>query len=351
MYRSYTRALADEMKHRSLDTTAYELAEDDAALQALLRSDDARDVRLGLDLLPGVVSPASAGALRHASEHEDPRFASGPSSSSPPPVTIRPARRRPRSPTTSPSPQIPPTGARRRALGPSARHRPAGTLIGLLDDPDPTVRAAALDAVVPDGRRRRGVVRRVVAALEEPRTAGSATAALRRLGDSAVPLIAAALARDGRPRRPPLLRAAADCSGRARRCGDRARAARPRPRGRARGALRAGCGGRRRRRAAGRSSTTCSTTPPRMPHAPSRRAMSLAGVRRLCCGGRWRTRATSHGDSSSPCSRFATATRPRRRAGRRPRRRPAPRTRSRGARRDHLPRRGRDRAARSFAAT
>ena len=70
MYRAYTRALADEMRHRSL--VASEVAEDDAALQALLRSDDARDVRLGLDLLPGITSPASAEPLRHASEHADP---------------------------------------------------------------------------------------------------------------------------------------------------------------------------------------------------------------------------------------------------------------------------------------
>ena len=70
MYRAYTRALADEMSHRSL--VASEVAEDDAALQALLRSDDARDVRLGLDLLPGITSPASAGPLRQASEHADP---------------------------------------------------------------------------------------------------------------------------------------------------------------------------------------------------------------------------------------------------------------------------------------
>jgi hypothetical protein len=48
-----------------------------------------------------------------------------------------------------------------------------------------------------------------VAALEEPRTAGSAAAAVRRLADSAVPLLAAALARGGASRRPSLVRAAA----------------------------------------------------------------------------------------------------------------------------------------------
>jgi hypothetical protein len=49
----------------------------------------------------------------------------------------------------------------------------------------------------------------VVAALEEPGTAGSATSALRLLGGSAVPLLAAAIARDGATRRPALIRAAA----------------------------------------------------------------------------------------------------------------------------------------------
>jgi hypothetical protein len=85
-------------------------------------------------------------------------------------------------------------------------------LVALLDDPDPTVRAAALEAVAPADADKPDVVRRVVAALDEPRTAGSATAALRRLGDPAVPLVAEALARDGAPRHPPLIRAAANAA-------------------------------------------------------------------------------------------------------------------------------------------
>jgi hypothetical protein len=82
-------------------------------------------------------------------------------------------------------------------------------LVGLLDDSDSTVRSAALDRVAPENAVEPEVVRRVVAALEETRTAGSATAALRRLGASAVPLLAAALARNGATRRPALIRAAA----------------------------------------------------------------------------------------------------------------------------------------------
>jgi hypothetical protein len=85
-------------------------------------------------------------------------------------------------------------------------------LIALLDDPDPAVRAATLDAVEAQDAGEQEIVRRVVAALDEPRTAGSATAAVRRLGSSAVPLLAAALARDGAPRRRPLVRAAANAA-------------------------------------------------------------------------------------------------------------------------------------------
>ena len=73
-------------------------------------------------------------------------------------------------------------------------------LVALLDDPDPTVRAAALDAVGPDDACTPEVVGRVVAAIQSPRTTGNATAALRRLGDSAVPLLSAAVARNGAAR-------------------------------------------------------------------------------------------------------------------------------------------------------
>ena len=214
MYRSYTRALADEMRRRPLVASAYDVAEDDVALQALLRSDDARDVRLGLDLLPGIASLASTEALRQASEHADPEVrlralvqlaADGDAQAAAEAAALAtdlarsadPAERR----------------AAASALGPR-RIVTAGQsmLIGLLDDADPMVRAAALDSVIPADAGEQEVVRRVVAALEEPRTAGSATAAVRRLGDSAVPLLAAALARDGASRRPPLVRAAANAA-------------------------------------------------------------------------------------------------------------------------------------------
>jgi len=214
MYRSYTRALGDEMRRRSLVAGAYDVAEDDVALQALLGSDDARDVRLGLDLLPGIASLTSSEALRQASVHADPevrlralvQLAAGGEARAAAEAAVLttdlahstdPAERRAAATALAPRRIVTP--------GPSM-------LVGLLDDADPMVRAAALDAVIPADAGDREVVRRVVAALEEPRTAGCATAAVRRLGDSAVPLLAAALARDGASRRPTLVRAAANAA-------------------------------------------------------------------------------------------------------------------------------------------
>lgn len=214
MYRSYTRALADEVRRRSLVETAYELAEDDAALQTLLRSDDARDVRLALDLLSTDGSAASAGALRQASEHEDPE------------VRLRAllqlaaagdARAGAEAGALAGDLALSADPADRRAAAAALGSRdvvptPPSLLIALLDDPDPMVRSATLDVVAHEDAGEQEVVRRVVAALDEPRTAGSATAAVRRLGDPAVPLVAAALARDGASRRPPLIRAAASAA-------------------------------------------------------------------------------------------------------------------------------------------
>jgi hypothetical protein len=211
MYRSYTRALADEMRRRPLAGTSYEVAEDDAALQAMLRSDDARDVRLALDLLPVDVSATSVGALRQASDHEDPEVrvralvqlaASGDSQAGTEAgalarelaLSVDPADRR---------------AAAAALASPDVVGAPRSLLVALLDDRDPTVRAATLDAVGQQDAGEQEVVRRVVAALDDPHTAGSATGAVRRLGDPAVPLLAAALGRDEGSRRAPLLRAAA----------------------------------------------------------------------------------------------------------------------------------------------
>jgi len=211
MYRAYTRALAGEMRGRSLVASAWDLAQDDLALQTLLRSDDARDVRLGLDLLPGMASLGSTEALKQASEHRDPEVrllalvglaADGNAQAAAQAATLATDLCRSEDPAAR--------RAAASALGPR-RIVTAGEsmLIGLLDDHDPIVQAGALDAVIPADAGEQEVVRRVVAALEQPRIAGPATAALGRLGSAAIPLLVAALARPGASRRPPLLRAAA----------------------------------------------------------------------------------------------------------------------------------------------
>ena len=212
MYRAYTRALAGEMRRRSLAPDAFEIAEADEALESLLGSDDARDVRLGLDLLPGVASsPSAVHALRRVAEHADPEVRvlalvqlaalgdreaataaaalAGELAQSPDPANRRAAA----------------VALGARVLVPADR----SVLVALLGDRDPTVRTAALDAVAADDAVEPEVLRRVVAAVETPRTARSAAGALRRLGDPALPMLAAAVARDGASRNAPLLRAAA----------------------------------------------------------------------------------------------------------------------------------------------
>jgi hypothetical protein len=212
MYRSYTRALAAEMRRGSFVGQSLEVGEDDAALHALLGSDDARDVRLGLDLLGGVASTPSAGAaLRQASDHPDPEVrvrallrlaAAGDSEAAAAATAFAGELARSADPVER--------RAAATALGSRAViNVDSRVLIRLLDDGDPTVRAAALDAVGPEDAVEPEIVRRVVAAVGEPSSTGSATAALRRLGDAAVPLLAEAVARDPPPRRPRLVRAAA----------------------------------------------------------------------------------------------------------------------------------------------
>ena len=210
VYRSYKRALADEMRRRSLLTSGFDLPDEEAAVRTLLRSEDTRDVRLGLDLLAGVASPASTVELREVADHLDPE------------VRVRALVQLAAGGDTRAATEVAalvddfshsadPTDRRAAAAALGSRDVFAadpGVLVALLDDRDPTVRAAALAAVVPEDAARPEVVRRVVGAVEEPRTSGPATLALRRLGDSAVPLLGAALARDG-PRRASLVRAAA----------------------------------------------------------------------------------------------------------------------------------------------
>ena len=71
LYRSYTRALADEVRQTSLPVVDLEIA-GSADVRGLLQSEDARDVRLGLDLLAGASAPVFQFELRRIADHANP---------------------------------------------------------------------------------------------------------------------------------------------------------------------------------------------------------------------------------------------------------------------------------------
>ena len=308
MYRSYTRALADEMRRRSLVASAYDVAEDDGALQALLRSDDARDVRLGLDLLPGIASPASTGALRQASEHADPE------------VRLRALVQLAADGDAQAAAEVQALATDLARSADPAERRAAASALG----PRRIVTAGHEHAHRPP--RRRGSDRpRGGARLRDPRgcwragrrpsgrcsARGAAYSGQRdRRGQAARRLGRPSPRSRARPRRsveaPASGACGCQCGDGARVGGHRARAPRPRSRGGARGARRAGCGRRRRRRTV-RLPRRRVRRRGRARSSHSRCARGARRFRSSLCGERWRTSATSHGDSSSPCSRFATA--------------------------------------------
>ena len=210
VYRSYRRTLAAQMRRRSLLAGAVGFAEDEASLRELLRSTDVRDVRLGLDLLAGVESETSGADLQQLADHADPE------------VRVRALVELASRGDAGAAAEVAPLVASLAGSAEASDRRAAAmamsargvaddrtVLIGLLGDPDRTVRAAALDAVAPEDGADERVIRHVVAAMGEPRTAGPAADALKRLGEPAIPFLVAALAGDHGPRRPCLVRAAA----------------------------------------------------------------------------------------------------------------------------------------------
>jgi hypothetical protein len=211
VYRSYTRALADEVRRRPLVTDDSGVVADDvSAVRALLRSDDARDVRLGLDLLAGVASPTSDVELRQLSAHGDPEVRMRALGQLAAAGDARAAAQA----TALVGDLAPSQDASDRQAAAVGLQLPGiaterAQLAQLLADPDPSVRSAALEAVTTGDAADEEVISRVVDAVGVPRVAGSAAAALRRLGDAAAPLLGAAVARTGVPRRPSLVRAAA----------------------------------------------------------------------------------------------------------------------------------------------
>jgi hypothetical protein len=210
VYRSYTRSLAEEMERRSLSDVEF-AAEDDAAIRALLHSEDTRDVRLGLDLLAGAVSPAPDVELREIAEHGDPEVRMRA-------LTLLAEHGDERAAAQAADvvrrlAYSADVGERRAAAAAFATRAvtgdDVGALVDLLMDGDVAVRSAALDAVVPADAADAELVRRVVACLDEPRLAGPGSAAVRRLGPAAGPRLAEALAREDGHRRASLVRAAA----------------------------------------------------------------------------------------------------------------------------------------------
>jgi hypothetical protein len=190
-----------------LDTSA----DDAAAVRSLLRSGDARDVRLGLDLLAGVSSPAADVELWYVAEHAAPDVrmralallaAHGDDRAAAEAAAL--VRRLAHSADV---------GERRAAAGAFEVRGAEGfgteILAALLLDDDVTVRAGALDAVATTDGADPELVRHVVSALGEPRLAGAAGAAVRRLGAHTVPALSEALATERGRKSPALVRAAA----------------------------------------------------------------------------------------------------------------------------------------------
>ena len=308
LYRDYARALAGALKRRVLpdilpDSEPAETAE----LHRLLASDDARDVRLGLDLLPGTSSPAASAELARLAG--DPRADVRVHALVSLAVAGEPgARERLRAEIVT-LPASPEASDRRLAAEILAAQIGVerGALAGLLQDPDAAVRAEALAAV---GAEDGGLVHDVIAALADPATAGSAVAALGRLGDASLPAVAVALAEASAPvpvghsaTRP---RRARRVSGR--RCRLPRRACRaPGPRARAHGSLRASRhrrrrlaigGGARAGAASGLPSTLRAALPPSPPSRPHRNSSARSA-----------TSSSSCGSASSPCSRCGMAPR------------------------------------------
>ena len=203
------------MRHRSLVAGAVSTSpRTKHAVRALLRSDDARDVRLGLDLLAGLASPASGAELRQLANHADPEVrvralvqlaSSGDADAR---RGARRARRRSRPfRRTLPTGGPPPFALGTRDVVADDRR----VLIGLLDDP--TGRCAPPRSMPwrPRTAPTNRVVRHVVAAIGEPRTAGQRRPTrCERLGEPAVPFLGRCARRRRMARRPCLVRAAAE---------------------------------------------------------------------------------------------------------------------------------------------
>lgn len=176
LYRDYARALVGALRHRLLRDAPIdaEHAETAEFLHDLLASDDGRAVRLALDLRPRPAEDSGEHA-ELALLADDPR----------------------------PDVRLPALVWLAEAGDDEVRGRLREALRELVHDPDPATRAEALAAIGPADAE---LVDEVVAGLETPATVSASVAALGRLGDAALPRVAAALADAAEPAAPSTLR-------------------------------------------------------------------------------------------------------------------------------------------------
>ena len=208
LYRAYGPALVHALRRTShLVEQAHDswlaTPDDEAVARELLASGSARSLRLGMDLLGAMSSPAIAAELGALAD--DPRpdvrmaalgglAASGDEH----------ARRRladavlTAAAATDPGTRV--RAAHQLGMLDPANRAAAGAL--LLDD-DQAVRCAALDAVQPGDR---AAVDPAIAALGDPGSIGAAAGAVGRLGDAVIPALESALERAGVPADPLVLR-------------------------------------------------------------------------------------------------------------------------------------------------
>ena len=194
LYRAYGPALVDALRHRRLldrDATFEATVADAAIARHLLVSGDTRSARLGLELASTLDSPDLAPEL--AALAHDPRpdvrmaaLAGLASSGDAASRALLAAEARAAAGSAEPASRL-----RAATVAGVLAAADREVLAGLLDDEVAAVRAAALESVRPGDRF---AVEPAVRALGDARSAPAAMGAIGRLGDLAVPPLAAALA-------------------------------------------------------------------------------------------------------------------------------------------------------------
>ncbi len=197
LYRAYGPALVGALHRQPLLVEGAGLeasAEDEVAAVQLLSSRDARAARLGLDLVSVMASPGLAAELAGLARDDRPEVRLAALAALAGAGDDAALRRLPGeidAGATSASPEVRLQAARALAAVRATDRGPGrASLAVLLDDEDAAIRTAALVSI------QAGDVFAVpaaIAALHDPRTSEAASGAVGRLGDAAVPSIAAAL--------------------------------------------------------------------------------------------------------------------------------------------------------------